>query len=178
MKKAMSKIILIALFITPFLSFAQAIEKENVKKGNRTTAIRQIKEIHDGALFIRLKTKKKTLAAMRKSGREELAKKTEDKLLIRNKKIAATFKEVFDFCPVYFFYSDDSKYIKKQQLDSVTFLNYNLLPTKVVHSQNTTIYVAEFSSTDIGNNASQVSVTGLVILQFLLYFYLFDDLTN
>lgn len=125
---------------------SSAQKKVSLKKQRKIVAAKQINELKNGVLFVRLKTKQKTIEAMKKSGKESLAKKTAYKLKNRNLIITKSFKNYFDFCPVYFFYSSDSKHVRNNNLDSIIFLNDDLSTNKSITITNPTIFIAEFGN--------------------------------
>ncbi|MBL4668292.1 MAG: hypothetical protein JKY30_03405 [Flavobacteriales bacterium] len=138
-------IILIAIsIIFSSTAFTQNDKKTSFRKQRKINAKEQIIGLKNGILLVRLKTNKKSIEAMREHGRTILANKTEGKLKNRNAYIIYAFKTSFDFCPVYFFYSSDSKHIRNNHLDSVSFLNDSLKIDKSITVNDTNYYVAEF----------------------------------
>ena len=95
-------------------------------------------------LLVRLKQKQKSIDALRKRNRKKLANKIELKQQNRNSYIIDAFNTKFDFCPVYFFYSDDSKHVRTNNLDSVSFLNDSLFIDTSITLLDTNFYIAEF----------------------------------
>ncbi|MDG1476615.1 MAG: hypothetical protein P8Q14_05680, partial [Vicingaceae bacterium] len=134
------------VLILSFLSdlSAQTPEKKGYRKKCKIDSKRQIIELHKGALFIRLKQKQKSIDALRKKGQEKLANKIELKQKNRNSYIVDAFKSRFDFCPIYFFYSSDSKHVRNNDLDSISFLNDSLQIDFSIIVNDTNFYIAEF----------------------------------
>jgi len=85
-----------------------------------------IQYLKAGCLYVRLHTKSKKIAILKKAGHLTAAKKVEEDQLKDNLSIVSAFRTYFKFCPVYFFYNTDSKYIYNSNLDSVKFLDDNL----------------------------------------------------
>tara|TARA_B100000809_G_scaffold252685_1_gene287674 strand:- start:2419 stop:3111 length:693 start_codon:yes stop_codon:yes gene_type:complete len=141
-----TRVTILILLFTFFISdlSAQEAKKISYRKQCKIDSKRQILEIHDGVLLIRLKQKQKSIDALRKRGREKLATKVELKQKNRNKYIIDAFNARFDFCPVYFFYSSDSKHVRKNNLDSISFLNDSLLKDNSITFKDSIFYVAEF----------------------------------
>lgn len=125
---------------------AQKTKKISARKQGKIEAKKQINELQKGVLLVRLKTKEKTIEAMKKSGKLDLALKTENKLKNRNTLIIKAFKNSFKFCPIYFIYSTDSKHVRNNNLDSVEFLNDDLTVNKSIKITNPYIYIAEFGN--------------------------------
>jgi len=137
---------ILILFVTFFMTdlSAQEAKKISYRKQSKIDAKRQILEIHDGALLVRLKQKQKSIDALRKRGRDKLANKIELKQQNRNKYIIEAFNIQFDFCPVYFFYSADSKHVRNNNIDSISFLNHSLITDKSITVKDTLFYITEF----------------------------------
>lgn len=89
-------------------------------------AYAQIAELKkNGALLVRLKTNKNTIARLKAAGNNDLATQVEKETEVRNKIIMASYKLEFTFCPVYFFFSDVSDSVKHKRLDGI-FLDSTL----------------------------------------------------
>lgn len=140
------KNILFLFFLIPLTSFSQENNSVNSREQRIADSKQQIQELHESVLLVRLSTKKTSINALRKVGRKELAQKIEEKQKTRNQEIINSFRAHFDFCPVYFFYSDYSKYIINNQLDSVLFLNDKLEITPSIKVSNSIYFTAEFTS--------------------------------
>lgn len=108
----------------------------------------QINQLKNGALLVRLQTKNKSISALRKNGNDKLADKIETEQKSRNMEIVSAFKAGFNFCPVYFFFSDDSQNIRERQFDKVVFLSKSLLPDTTIKFTKDHFLTAEFGTTD------------------------------
>jgi hypothetical protein len=64
--------------------------------------------LKQGALFVRLRTSELQINALKRAGQAEQAGKLEAEQNATNKSIMEAFKNNFTFCPVYFFYSNNS----------------------------------------------------------------------
>lgn len=91
---------------------------------NKQAAIEQIEALKNGALVVRLKTSDKSVAAYRKSGRNDVADRIVADRERQNMKIIKAFKDYFDFCPVYFVYATATNDLLAGK--SVKFLNDTL----------------------------------------------------
>ncbi|MBE9466688.1 MAG: hypothetical protein IMY72_00005 [Bacteroidetes bacterium] len=147
MKKQIIIIVLIIFFI-PSIGLSQNKRKKKKKissiEQTRITSIKQINNLHNGVLLVRLKTKKMSISALKEIGKNELAHKVEIKQSNLNKEIISAFRDNFDFCPVFFFYSDYSQNIRDKQFDKVVFLNDNLLSDNISTFDNRNFFTAEF----------------------------------
>lgn len=147
----MHKIILgLLLVLSSTIGQAQdktpAKKKISHRKQLRITNEQYIRQLHDGALLVRLKTKKNSIAALRKIGNNKLADKLEKQQAELNKAIVAAFSAYFDFCPAYFFFSDYSEAVRTKRMDQVAFLNAELLPDTSIRLKNTGFLTAEFGA--------------------------------
>ena len=146
----MKKIILLFL-VVPLLSFSQKEEKINYKKKDKIDAANHITQLKKGVLLVRLSQKTNTVNAMRKAGKTELADKIVHENWLRNQEIIAAFRGYFDFCPVYFFYSEYSTAVTKNELNNVVFLTDNLEADSSIKVSNEVFYTAEFTSIEPGS---------------------------
>lgn len=92
---------------------------------DRIKAIKNIQKLRKGALLVRLKTRQSTINAFQKRGYKKLAQEVENKQMEKNKKLMNAFTENFNFCEVYFFYSEDSEKVMGQEWEGI-FLNDKL----------------------------------------------------
>lgn len=134
---------LFILFIAITTCGYSQISNSKLKKTRRTQSIEQIKDLKNGALLIRLQTKKKAIAALRERGYNETADFVEKEQADHNKEIVDAFILNFHFCPYYFFASENSTCIKNGQFDSINFLNHNLEPDKTIRPKITKYFISE-----------------------------------
>lgn len=153
-------IVLISLIFVSVITFGQTSnsliditknkakkeKKISYRKQKRRLAKQQINQLKDGALLVRLKTKKNSIAALRKIGKDKLAEKLEEKQRKYNLKIVAAFKRNFKFCPTYFFFSDYSQNIRDRQFDKVIFLTDSLVLDTTIKFNNCNFLTAEFGT--------------------------------
>ncbi|MFK7925362.1 MAG: hypothetical protein AB8H47_25630 [Bacteroidia bacterium] len=104
----------------------ETAKRVSYRKMRKRKATEQIVGLHDGVLLVRLKTKQPTIEALKERGKAERAAKVEAEQKQLNLGIVAAFKDSFDFCPVYFFYSNYTQQVKSGDLGSVEFLNEEL----------------------------------------------------
>lgn len=111
----------------------------------RATAQNHIKELKRSALLVRLKTRTQSIAAYRKAGAELLAQRIEQEQFAENKLIADLFRQYFTFCPVYFFYSSNTKAVQDGVKQGI-FLNNALQPDANIVLPYDTYYIAEIDA--------------------------------
>ena len=115
------------------------------KEERTSIAAEQIRSLQNGVLLVRLSTKQNSIDAMEQKGLSKQADVLRQKVLAENLEIASSFKTSFNFCPVYFFYSHDSKHVMNGNLDSVTFMNSELKAYEIVEFENNNYFTAEFT---------------------------------
>lgn len=86
--------------------------------------------------------------ALRKMGKNKSADKLQSIQNDFNISIIIAFREYFNFCPVYFFFSDYSKYVKEKKFEKVVFLNNNLEPDSGIRFTGKSFLTAEFGITE------------------------------
>jgi hypothetical protein len=160
----MNKIILVLLlFLNSTIGISQDTptkkKKVSFRRQLNASTKEQINQLKDGALLVRLKTKNLTITALRNADRNKQADAIEKKQAEFNLNIISAFRANFNFCPVYFFYSDYSSNVKERKFDSVMFLNDSLRPDTTIKFTGKTFLVAEFGTIeqDTAKNFSHYS---------------------
>jgi hypothetical protein len=72
-----------------------------------------------GALLVRLKTNANTISRLKAAGNVDLATQVERETYLTNKIIIGSYLQEFNFCPVYFFYSNYSDSVKNKKLNGI-----------------------------------------------------------
>lgn len=111
----------------------------------RATAQNHIKTLKNTALLVRLKTRDKSVEAYRKSGAELLAQRVEQEQFAENKLLADLFRQYFTFCPVYFFYSSDTRAVQEGVRQGI-FLNETLQRDAAIILPYDNFYIAEIDA--------------------------------
>lgn len=81
--------------------------------------------LKEGVMLVRLQTLEGKIKNLREIGQQERADETEKKRDEKNRHIVQAYKDHFDFCPVYFFYSGDSKEIMNGNFEG-HLMNFDL----------------------------------------------------
>lgn len=143
-------IVFLFILLIPEIGLAKGMiekkKKVHHRKELKTPAKHQINQLHDGALLVRLKTRKNTIAVLREIGKNKLADKIENQQANLNKKIIGAFRNNFNFSQTYFFFSDYSQDIIDKKFDNVKFLNDSLLPDTTIVFHHKTFLTAEFGT--------------------------------
>lgn len=105
--KKLNRNLSIFLLLISSVCFAQ--KKVKPKDNARTTIVM----LKNGALFVRLKTSELQISGLKKRGKEKEAEEIRKEQENNNRSIIAAFKANFNFCPVYFFYSNYSTKVKE-----------------------------------------------------------------
>lgn len=144
-------ITLLALFIFP------AVQAQYTK----TEAKIDLHNLKNGVLLIRLHTNQASIAALESRGRQEEADKLKEQLYLKNKEILLSFKNAFDYCPVYFFYAQSTEAVRKGQFEGILF-DYDRLPVSAGKITGK-VYTAEFSET------TNLGIEGFVLMNDQLF---------
>ena len=118
--------------------------KIGLRKQRHMLAKEQITQLKEGALLVRLQTKRNSIEALRKKGRVKLAEKIETRQRNYNLEIVAAFKTNFKFCPTYFFYSHYTNEIREKRFDQVIFLTDSLTTDSAIKFNYRNFLTAEF----------------------------------
>jgi hypothetical protein len=128
------------------LVFAQSqhvITEEQIAYGKK-----KIKELKQGALLVRL-TNPKSRAADKETAKDNLD-------------IIKAFNKKFDFCPVYFFYAEDSKYVINRQFSNVRFINSSGAIDAKIKFNKKYFLTAEFQGVDVDRLKKNLADTSLI----------------
>lgn len=98
---------------------------ESERKRRKRIARRQIRELRNGALLVRLKTSEPVIKAMRDKGYLNLAEETQKNQRIENLSLIKAFRAAYNFSEIKFFFSEDSRKIKEKKFEGI-FLNDSL----------------------------------------------------
>lgn len=130
-------VILIGILFISVLGFSVQTKEEAKKQ-----AISQIAQLKTGVMLVRLSDKAPVIKALKDKGMHKRARLIKMKQEKVNKEIIKSFNE-FTFCHVYFFYSSDSKFLKKRQFNKVSLYHgIDSLATGV--KLDTNFFVADF----------------------------------
>ena len=108
---------------------------KDFNKLRHKVAYAQINLLKKGALLVRLKTNSRAITKLKAAGNIDLATNLAKETELENKIVMSAYKKEFDFCPVYFFYSDFSDTIRKGLLTGI-FIDstLNINPAIVCHA--------------------------------------------
>ena len=155
--KLINKIFIIQLVFLPLVNYSQqqftdseisaALNNPDTKKIRpRVIAANQIELLKEGVLLIRLQNKQNTIAALKKVKRFKEADKVEYQQKELNLQYIQAFRSHFNFCKVYFFYSNQSQNIIDKKYHDVIFLNDSLAEDSTIKISTENIFTGEFSN--------------------------------
>ncbi|MEX2379814.1 MAG: hypothetical protein WD530_03670 [Vicingaceae bacterium] len=99
--------------------------KESARRIRKRIAGRQIRQLRDGALLVRLKTSAPTIRAMQLKGMHYEAEQTKKQQRMENVTLIRAFEQFYTFSEVRFFMSHDSKKVKAKEFEGI-FVNDSL----------------------------------------------------
>jgi len=111
--------------------------------GQTTQTKKQITDLKNGILFVRLSTREKTVEDLKKMGKTRAAEEIRNEQEIKNKKIVEAFKTNFKFCEYSFFYSQYSNEIQNRNFKFMIF-DKDLKPDSDFNLNGRPFFVAEF----------------------------------
>lgn len=142
-----------AVLITFILISSYNLQAQE-SKSNKYPKREFIRDFKNGVLLVRLQDKSLTLKTLKERG---MAKESEDlaaKQRRENQEIILSFSHVFSFCPVYFFYAQDSEAIRNGDYESKVF---NAQQQSVSIPPEKHVFTAEFGETE------NLGIDGLII---------------
>ncbi|MBN2778482.1 MAG: hypothetical protein JXR36_12605 [Bacteroidales bacterium] len=156
------KILVLFSFLLGVLSLYSQINYYQTPEDETYIARQHIKRLHDSSiLLVRLHSREKSIQAYRNSGKDKFADKKELEQNAYNLAIVKAFRENFNFCEVYFYYSDKTSDNIDDRFMRLVFLNDSLqedqsiLPNFGMYYH----YVAEFRIVN-----SETMIQGLAIM--------------
>lgn len=139
-------VVFLPLFVA-FVSFSQdratPERLERDKKICQAFAQKSFEELNGGFLLVRLSFRQKQVDYLMQRDSSE-AKKVQEKAMSKNLKITKAFQDKYTFSGVYFFEASDSKHLKNQEFDSVTFYDHNLQVVDASLLQSDNYLIGEF----------------------------------
>jgi hypothetical protein len=109
----------------------------------KAIATKEINELKNGYLLIRLSTRSKTIEDLQRIGKNRAAEEIKKEQDEKNRKIIKAFATNFKFCEYRFFYSQYSDDIKKGNYQFLVF-DKNMQPDNNFSLDGKKYYVAEF----------------------------------
>ncbi len=127
----------ILLFAFSLFSFSSEQKHERQEKAKN-----QIVQMKQSIMLVRLSDKAPLIKALKEKGMEQRARTVKEKQEAINKEIMLSFSK-FNFCKVYFFYSNDSEHLQNQNFSEVQLFSAPELLAKDVQL-DTNFFVADF----------------------------------
>ncbi len=128
--------------------FNRINDDQNYGRIKRKQSRKQIAQLKESVLLVRLKTSTNSINALNKIGDNKKAESIKKKQYATNKHIVKAFRENFDFCEVKFFYDNNSQNIYDNKFNNI-FLNDSLQnDSSILIDKNKAIFIAEFGKLD------------------------------
>ncbi|MCZ4410090.1 hypothetical protein O3Q51_14805 [Cryomorphaceae bacterium 1068] len=137
---------LLLLMAIGMISAENLMAQEVDSQSDRDIARAHITALKGGALLVRLQTRAQSLETLKERGLTDKAEELERRQVEENLEYVKAFISEFDFAPVYFFRSEDSKLVKEGRLSEVVFLNDDLVADSSITVEERSIYTAEFGN--------------------------------
>jgi hypothetical protein len=123
----------------------RAAKKESARRIRKRIAGRQIQQLRDGALLVRLKTSEPTIRAMKSKGMHYEAGQTQKQQRMENIALVRAFEQFYTFSELRFFMSHDSKKVKANEFEGI-FVNDSLEVDSNLFLRNKKhIFIAEYA---------------------------------
>ena len=170
------KLFLSIILVSSFSLLAQNEEKVLVQKNAFETAKKQINELKNGILLVRLDFKTKEIAYYEKHNNIAEANKIRAKQEAVNKEIMNAFQIYYSFSPVYYFSVEDSRKLLDEKYDEIQLLNAFGIKDTTVNLIEQPFFVAEFGFANQGLSTSdteeqystKMTINALVIRDYKL----------
>lgn len=128
-----------------------------IAQNDYDTAKERLHNLKNGMLLVRLQTSEKKIDALMERGMLEEAEAAREEQYEENKETILAFSQIFDFCPVYFFYADKSEAIRDKDLAGNIF-NSDMEVLNNVSGLPEFFLTAEFAETP------NLKIDGVVIM--------------
>lgn len=149
MKKLLSALLICTIALTTQAQLSwQKSQKSESRKDARHAAFRQIRQLRHGALLVQLSSKITTVQALRKSGDERRAGIVVEQQHDYNMAVVKAFRGYFDFCPVFFYFSENARSVQEKQFGGNIFLNDSLQPDQGIQFPGSDFLIATAGSVE------------------------------
>ena len=143
------------------LSLSLLILFTSSAQSDLSIAKEQLHQMKNGVLLVRLFTREAEIDGLKSVGRTVEAQRIAEQQHLENRDIMLSFSQVFQFCPVFFFYSHHSEDIREGKYQGKIFdSSQRLVETSEIKG---TVFTAEFSET------SNTGIDGLIIMDDQLF---------
>ncbi len=144
----MKRILIISLAF--LLSVHPAFSQTYTEKSKLATS--NIINLKNGALLVRLNKKQLLVDELFRRNQPLTAQSVQAEQLRSNLAIIKAFRNTFKFCPVYFFYSNESVNVSNHQLNHIFINDIGLVDSAIVY-MGQFFLTAEYAALESGGNA-------------------------
>ena len=143
------------------LFFALIFSINSLAQSDLSAAKQQLHQMKNGVLLVRLFTEQSKIDGLKAQGKISQAERVAQQQYQINRDILLSFSQVFEFCPVFFFYSKDSEAIRNGDFKGKVFdVSQRLVDPSEIKG---TVFTAEFSET------ANTGIDGLIIMDDQLF---------
>lgn len=118
---------------------------KNDRDQRRESAVGNIIDLKEGALFVRLDQQERRIEYYEKYNNDKEVKKVKEKALKENRAIIDAFKAYYKFSKVYFMAMEDSQFLLEGKMSHIRFYNDSGKIDPSIIPQPSNIFVADFS---------------------------------
>lgn len=188
--KMKNLVVVLCVVFLPLLGSAQEqdiiydpLDGASYSKRMNILATEQMADLREGVLIVRLQSKKEAIDTLRAMGQHKRAQKLEKTQEKYNKTIVKAFREEFDFAPVLFIYSHQSKAVIDRRFKDVVFLNDDLQPDSGIELNFDKFLTAQFGmlrqypennqlADESGSHPEETQTTGPASLPITALFFM------
>lgn len=146
-------------------------ERKHIRELKEAEARKEIISLSKSSIMVKLPTSSNKIKWLLENGDTVGAKSIKEEQYASNLKVVQAFRKTFNFCPVYFFYSDQVDKIKTGKWEGV-FLDDELKPLKSVMPILTSYYILDLgyfsNSYKVDDENSYINISDKEYYGFLL----------
>jgi hypothetical protein len=134
------------IFLFVICNIAKPLKAQSIEEA-RQAAKEDIKKLKESQLLVRLHTNQNQYGYLNAIGKKKEAERIKKLQEEFNKRVIKSFNTHFNFCPVLFFYVENTPQLKEGKVERI-FLNENLEVTENYVFNDSLYYIGEFGTTD------------------------------
>ena len=120
--------------------------KQGFIRKKKVDSYRQILDLKKGCLLVMLHHNQNKIDALKSIGREADAALSRDQQIAKNKALIKSFREQFNFCPVYFFMNSQANDLVEKGIDAIIFVDDSLRQDPSIKPCMEKFLLAEFAN--------------------------------
>lgn len=148
----MSSAINITLMFLFLVSYSLGAQNRSAVRDSQCAFVNALRQ---GVILVRLPDQNKTLKMLEEQGRQAEAEQIRAEVLEERKETMLSFRQTFDFCPVYFFNARNSEKIRRGEYKGAVFNEKGDFIEPLNWGE---VFIAEFSETQ------NLGIDGLILM--------------